>query len=96
MPLDFLEVLTPFTMYCCNPKSSVNAETTKEVSPYLTALITMPFVVWMMAMLSDEKYFGCHLLKVVLICNIDQVYTAVDPFTLVVFAIPNGLATQRP
>lgn len=96
MPLDLFEVLTPFTMYCCNPKSSVNAETTKEVSPYLTVLITMPFVVWMTAMLAYEKYFGCHLLLVVLVCGINQVYTAVDPFALVVFAIPNGLPTQRP
>ena len=96
MPLDLFEVLTPFTMYCCNPKSSVNAETTKEVSPYLTVLITMPFVVWMTAMLAYEKYFGCHLLLVVLVCGINQVYTAVDPFALVVSAIPNGLPTQRP
>lgn len=96
MPLDRLDVLTPFTMYCCNPKSSVNADTTKDVSPYFTVLITMPFVVWMTAMLLDEKYFGGHLLLVVLICHIDQVYAAVDPFALVIFTIPNGLPTQRP
>ena len=74
----------------------MNAETTKDVSPYLTVRITIPFVVWMTAMLLYEKYFGRHLLLVVLICNIDQVYPAVDPFALVVFTIPNGLTTQRP
>lgn len=42
----FDEVLTPFTIYDCIPKSSVKIVTITLVSPYFTVRNTIPLVLW--------------------------------------------------